>query len=84
MIQPTKDEYRGWLTDARTELRTERRRREVAEYRLGVAVRKLGSLVLEGKIEVSSEKLGEVVLRMAMDEEALIESEQQKALVVQS
>lgn len=83
MIQPTKDEYRGWLKEARDELRTERRRRERAEYRLGIATRKLGRLVVEGKIDVPADKLGEVVLRMAMDEEVEQEVHEPQALLVQ-
>jgi hypothetical protein len=70
MIQPTKDEIRQWLREARDECKDERRRRERAELHLNVAKRTLGQLVLAGKIEVPSQKLGELVIRLAMEEEA--------------
>ena len=69
MLQPTKDQYRWWLADARKELKEEKAQRRLAEYKLDVAVRKLGSLVLEGKIAISVERLGEIVLQMAQEEE---------------
>lgn len=69
MIQPTKDEIRSWLAEARSDLKDERRRRRTAEYKLGVATRTLGTLALEGKIAVSLEKLGEMVLALAMEHE---------------
>jgi hypothetical protein len=75
MIQPTKDEIRGWLSETRSELKAERARRRVAEYRLSVATRKLGELVLEGKIAIPPEKLGEIVLQMAIDEVVEVEAE---------
>jgi hypothetical protein len=45
------------------------------EYRLSAATRKLGELVLEGKIAIPPEKLGEIVLQMAIDEVVEIEAE---------
>lgn len=68
MIQPTKDELRGWLAEARTELKDERTLRRRVEYRLKFATEKLGQLVLEGKISVPTRKLGELVVNLAMDE----------------
>ena len=73
MLQPTKDEIRQWLSEARTQLKHERSQRRLAEYRLGVATRKLGQLVLEGKIAISADTLGELVIRIASDEELGIE-----------
>lgn len=64
MIQPTKDEIRGWLAETQAELKAERNRRWVAEYKLQCATEKLGELVLEGKITVPVEKLGELVLEI--------------------
>jgi hypothetical protein len=75
MIQPTKDELREWLSEARADLIVEDDRRRLAEYKLSVATRKLGELVLEGKIAIPAEKLGEIVLRMTMDETLAIEAE---------
>ncbi|MBR0773876.1 hypothetical protein JQ625_03445 [Bradyrhizobium diazoefficiens] len=69
MIQPTKDELRGWLREARADATEQRRLRKHAEYKLGLATRALGSLVLEGKIEIPLEKLGQIVLEMRQDEE---------------
>jgi len=70
MIQPTKDDIRRWLSEARTELKQERLQRQIAEYRLGVATRKLGELVLEGKIAVPVQTLGEMVLQIAIEDDA--------------
>jgi len=53
----------------------------VAEYKLGVATRKLGTLVLEGKIAIPAERLGEIVLQIAMDEEIANETEKLPAPV---
>jgi hypothetical protein len=78
MIQPTKDEIRSWLAEARSDLKDERRRRRAAEYKLGLATRTLGTLVLEGKVAVPLEKLGEMVLDLAREHEA--EREAQKLL----
>jgi hypothetical protein len=68
MIQPRKDEYRQWLSEARAELKDEQRRRRSAEYKLDIATQKLGELVLEGKISIPTQKLGELALRLAVDD----------------
>jgi hypothetical protein len=81
MIQPTKDQYRRWLREAQSELKQERRLHQVAEWKLGVATRKLGALVLEGKITIPAEKLGELVLQIAGEEEAAAETEKVLAQV---
>jgi hypothetical protein len=78
MIQPRKDEYRGWLHQTQRDLKDETRRRSVAEYKLSAAMRVLGALVLDGTITVSLEKLGELALDGAMEEEA--NREKQKLL----
>jgi hypothetical protein len=70
MIQPTKDEIRGWLREAREELKSERDLRRYAEDRLSAATYKLGQLVLEGKLEISVEKLGELAVNLALEERA--------------
>ncbi len=70
MIQPTKDQIRHWLSEARSDLKDERTRRRQAEYQLSIATRKLGSLVLEGKIAIPAELLGRIVLQMTIDEAA--------------
>lgn len=75
MIQPTKDQIRHWLSEARSDLKEEESRRRLAEYRLDVAIRKLGALVLEGKIAVPTERLGEIALQIAIDEEVEGETE---------
>ena len=75
MIQPTKDTIRGWLSEARTELKTERLRNRILNYKLEAATRKLGELVLEGKIAIPVEKLGEIVLETAIEEQREIEAE---------
>lgn len=81
MIQPTKDELRTWLSEARQEAKKERNLRHVAEYNLNLARRKLGTLVLEGKIAIPTERLGEMVIRMAAQEEIDAENlENQKFL----
>ncbi|WP_315805072.1 hypothetical protein [Bradyrhizobium sp. SZCCHNS3002] len=69
MIQPTKDELRQWLREAREQARVEKKLRNRAEYELGIAKRKLGGLVLEGKIAVPAELLGQIVIRMSEAEE---------------
>jgi hypothetical protein len=84
MIQPTKDEIRGWLADARRDLKQERQLRRSAEYKLDVAIRKLGSLVLEGKIEIPTERLGEIVLQIAMDDEIEAERIENQKLIATS
>jgi hypothetical protein len=76
MIQPTKDQFREWLSEAHGQLKEERIRRRLVEYKLNVATRKLGALVLEGKIAIPTERLGEIALQMAIDEE--VESETKK------
>ncbi len=70
MIQPTKDELRQWLSEARADAKQQRMLRRNAECQLGVATRKLGQLVLEGKITLPVEKIGQLVVDAAMDEEA--------------
>jgi len=50
MIQPTKDELRHWLANTRTELKEERNQRQLAEYKLDIAKRKLGEMVLDSAI----------------------------------
>jgi hypothetical protein len=67
MIQPTKDEIRAWLREARAELRKERGRRETAEARLAVARQLLGELVLREKIAIPVERLGDLALGIAME-----------------
>src|SRR5258707_10295023 len=67
MIQPTKDELRQWLHEARAEAKEERTRRQQAEYQLGVATQVLGELVLQGKIAIPVQKLGELALQIAID-----------------
>jgi hypothetical protein len=67
MIQPTKDQFRYWLSEAREELKEERRARQVTEYKLRIATQKFGELVLEGKLAIPTERLGELVLRIAME-----------------
>ena len=37
MIQPTKDQFRWWLSEAHSELKEEKSRRRLAEYKLGIA-----------------------------------------------
>lgn len=78
MIQPTKDEIRHWLADAQSDLKQERARRRLAEYKLRAATRTLGTLALEGKVPVPLEKLGELVLEMVIEQET--EHETQKLL----
>jgi hypothetical protein len=73
MIQPTKDEIRQWLYEARRDASLQRSLREIAEYKLELAKRKLGMLVLQGKIEIPVEKLGEMVLELP--EPAEVETE---------
>lgn len=80
MIQPTKNELREWLSEAQEKAKTERARRIHAEYELDVAKRKLGRLVLEGKISIPAEKLGEIVLRMAEAEEVEAEERERRLL----
>ncbi|WP_157038870.1 hypothetical protein [Rhodopseudomonas palustris] len=69
MIQPTKDEIRGWLSEARNELRSERFRRRLLEHELCSAKRALGNAVLKGQINVPIEKLGELVLKLQKESE---------------
>ena len=70
MLQPTKDQYREWLSEARSELKEERTRRRFAERKLNTATRMLGNFVLEGKITIPTERLGEVASQIAAEEEA--------------
>ncbi|MCD0416372.1 hypothetical protein LOC51_04025 [Rubrivivax sp. JA1024] len=72
MIQPKKDELREWLAEARDEAKQQRRLRRAADYKLLLAKRKLGELVLEGKIAVSAERLGELVLEDLIEEEVQV------------
>ncbi|MGJ5208164.1 hypothetical protein [Bradyrhizobium sp. HKCCYLR20261] len=81
MIQPTKNELRQWLREARELTRLEQKLRNRAEYELGIAKRKLGSLVLEGKIELPAELLGQIVIQMTEVEE--IEATKTRALLSQ-
>jgi hypothetical protein len=78
MIQPTKDQIRHWLSEARSDLKEERSRRRRAEYQLSVANRVVGQFVLEGKITIPMERLGELALQIAVEEEA--EHERQRLL----
>ncbi len=78
MIQPSKDQFREWLSEAQKELKEETTRRRTAERNLGVAIRKLGALALDGTIAVPVERLGELVLQIAREEEA---AEAQKVLL---
>ncbi len=78
MIQPTKDQYRHWLSTARSELKEEKSRRRLAEYKLGVANRVFGELVLQGKIAIPTERLGELALQIAAEKE--IEHERERLL----
>ena len=75
MIQPTKDEIRVWLSVTRKKLKEEVTRRQIAEQKLRVAIRKLGTLVIEGKIDISAERLGELVIQTASEEDAASEEE---------
>lgn len=75
MIQPTKDEIRSWLAEAQSDLKDERRRRRAVEYKLQIATRTLGTLALEGKIAVPLEKLGELVLELAVEHTAEFETQ---------
>jgi hypothetical protein len=75
MVQPTKNEIRSWLAEARNDLKDESRRRRVAEYKLGLATRTLGTLVLEGKVAVPLERLGEIVLELAEEREVARETQ---------
>src|SRR6202163_1117414 len=68
MIQPTKDDIGGWLREAREELKTERVLRRCAEDRLSAATYKLGQLILEGKLEIPIERLGELAVNLAVEE----------------
>lgn len=83
MIQPTKNELRQWLGEARDKAKVEQGRRFRAEYELEIAKRKLGRLVLEGKIAVPAEKLGEIVIRMAEAEEIQAEQSETRKLLAQ-
>ena len=67
MVQPTKSEIRGWLADARQELKEERKLRRIAEHKLRVATEKLGQLVIDGAITIPAARLGELVIRMEME-----------------
>jgi hypothetical protein len=67
MVQPTKGEIRGWLADARQELKEERKLRRIAEHKLRVATEKLGQLVIDGAITIPAARLGELVIRMEME-----------------
>lgn len=78
MIQPTKDQIRSWLHETRRDLKEEVTRRRIAEHKLGVATRKLGALVLEGKIGIPPERLGEIVIQIANEEE--VAAQTQRAL----
>ena len=51
MIQPTKDEYREWLSETGNQLREERRLRTIAEYKLRIATQKLGEMVLNSAVQ---------------------------------
>jgi hypothetical protein len=51
MIQPTKDELRLWLSESRQEARDERQLRKAAEYKLNIAIRKLGEAVIEKALQ---------------------------------
>jgi hypothetical protein len=75
MIQPTKDQIRSWLRETRHELKEELTRRRIAEHKLAIATRKLGALVLEGKINVPIERLGELVIQTANEEEVAAETQ---------
>ena len=69
MIQPTKDEYRGWLREERQENKALRQRCGFLERRLAFATQTLGELVQNGKIVIPTQKLGELALQMAIDAE---------------
>ncbi|WP_298256908.1 hypothetical protein [Bradyrhizobium sp.] len=75
MLQPTKDQYRHWLSEAQSDLKQEKSRRRIAEHNLGIASRFIGSLVLQGKIPVPADRLGELVLQIASEREAEDERE---------
>ncbi|RTL74114.1 MAG: hypothetical protein EKK36_11450 [Bradyrhizobiaceae bacterium] len=75
MIQPTKDELRNWLSEARDNAKHHRRLRRIAEYKLQIATRTLGELVMAGKIPLPAEKLGELVLQMAEEEQLEVETQ---------
>ena len=69
MIQPTKDQIRHWLWEARRDLKAEKAERRLIEGQLNIAKRKLGALVLEGKIAIPVERLGELALELAVNEQ---------------
>jgi hypothetical protein len=69
MIQPPKDDLRLWLSEKDAALKQERSRRLKAEHDRGVAVRKLGELVRQGKIDIPIERLGELALQVAFEQE---------------
>ena len=75
MIQPTKDQIRHWLADARTDLKAERLQNRILGYKLDAATRKLGELVLQGKIAIPVEKLGKLALEAAIEEQRELEAE---------
>lgn len=83
MIQPTKDEIRGWLQEAREELKTERSLHRYAEDRLSAATYKLGQLVLEGKLEIPVEKLGELAVNLAIEERAEARRQERQNLLAE-
>jgi len=87
MIQPTKDEYRQWLSETQDELRREKFRRESLEARLELAKRALGQLVLSGKISLPLEALGELPLEAharAERDEFIREDLKRRALLPES
>ena len=84
MIQPTKDEIRSWLAEARAEAKEERTRRQVAEFKLRTATKKLGELVLEGKIAIPIERLGELAIQLAIDDECERERRETKKLIAEN
>lgn len=51
MIQPTKDQFRLWLSESQREAKEERRLRKDAEHRLDIAIKKLGEAVIEKALQ---------------------------------
>lgn len=74
MLQPPKSDYRRWLAESQKTEKEERQRRRAAEFKLGAARRLLGKLVIEGKIDLPIEQVGECVIQNAMKEEAELEA----------
>ncbi len=51
MIQPTKDQFREWLTESQRENQQLKVRNAVLERRLAIATRKLGESVIDSEMQ---------------------------------